>query len=190
MQRKLFKVLTTTTSLICLLIGWQSYALARDYKVEVIVFERLQAGAATESHHYDAPKEMKHEAGHWLLEPSLLLDEAERLQESDEFLVQQHYVWGIESLPYEKSANFNVIEAQSRGYIKVYADHLLFTNIDLDYKGFRMREKRRLKLNEKHYFDHPKFGLLLQVSRLEEQEQEELADQDEQLDQDALESTR
>ena len=49
----------------------------------------------------------------------------------------------------------------------MYADQLLFTNIDLDYKGFRLKENRRLKLNEKHFFDHPKFGLLMQVSRLE-----------------------
>ena len=49
----------------------------------------------------------------------------------------------------------------------MYADQLLFTNIDLDHNGFRMKEKRRLKLNEKHFFDHPKFGLIMQVSRLE-----------------------
>ena len=142
--------------------------IAKDYKIEVILFERLQAGAASESHHYDAPREMKHKANHWLLEPSLLLKEAESLNQSDQFLVQRHYAWGVESLPYEQSANYTIIEAQSQGYIKVYAAHLLFTNIDLDYKGFRMHEKRRLKLDEKHYFDHPKFGILMQVSRLEE----------------------
>ena len=144
-------------------------AASKEYQVEVIVFERVQSGAASESHHYDAPKEMKHEASHWLLQPSLLLQEASTLNDSQEYLVQRHYAWGIESLPYEKSANYTIIETQSQGYIKVYADHLLFTNIDLDYKGFRMREKRRLKLDEKHYFDHPKFGILMQVSRLEEQ---------------------
>ena len=49
---------------------------------------------------------------------------------------------------------------------------LLFANLDIDFKGLRLKEKRRLKLNEKHYFDHPKFGILLQVSRLEEKTEE------------------
>ena len=60
-----------------------------------------------------------------------------------------------------------MVESDSHGYIKVYAEQLLFTNIDIDYKGFRLKENRRLKLNEQHFFDHPKFGLLMQVSRLE-----------------------
>ena len=31
----------------------------------------------------------------------------------------------------------------------------------------RLQETRRIKLNELHYFDHPLFGLIIQVSRLE-----------------------
>ena len=52
---------------------------------------------------------------------------------------------------------------------KVYATDLLFADINIDVNGYRLTEKRRLKLNEKHFFDHPKFGLLVQVSRLEAQ---------------------
>jgi len=63
-------------------------------------------------------------------------------------------------------ATYTVIEQDTQGYIKIYADQLLFANIDLDFNGFRMIEKRRLKLNERHFFDHPKFGILMQVSRL------------------------
>ena len=29
----------------------------------------------------------------------------------------------------------------------------------------RLRESRRMKLNELHYFDHPLFGLFMRVSR-------------------------
>ena len=31
----------------------------------------------------------------------------------------------------------------------------------------RLTESRRIKLNELHYFDHPLFGVIIQVSRLE-----------------------
>ena len=36
-------------------------------------------------------------------------------------------------------------------------------------ESFRIQEKRRVKLNELHYFDHPFFGLLVRVSRVEPQ---------------------
>ena len=32
---------------------------------------------------------------------------------------------------------------------------------------YTLREKRRVKLNELHYFDHPFFGMLVRVSRYE-----------------------
>lgn len=179
---KLINLIKLFSCLVCL--SATSVVSANDYKVEVILFERIQSGAASESHHYEAPLEMKHEQSPWHLEPTLLLKEANELDKSQQYLVQRHYAWGVESLPYEKSANYTIIERQSQGYIKVYADHLLFANIDLDHKGFRMREKRRLKLDEKHYFDHPKFGVLMQVSRLER------AEDDTDLDEKDLESSR
>lgn len=145
-----------------------STAQAKDYMVEVLVFENVNSALSTESHDYEAPQNMKSGSQTWLLEPTMLIAEAELIQDSDSYELKQHYSWGIESLPYEDSANYTILEEDAQGYIKVYADQLLFTNLDLDYKGFRMKEKRRLKLNEKHFFDHPKFGLLMQVSRLPE----------------------
>lgn len=147
-----------------------SYSHAKDYKVEVLVFENINASLATESQAYEAPKKMKFGSSSWAISPTMLNSEAESIQNSPDYELKHHYSWGIESLPYEDSANYTIVETESQGYIKVYAEQLLFTNIDLDYKGFRMTEKRRLKLNEKHFFDHPKFGILMQVSRLAEEE--------------------
>jgi hypothetical protein len=141
---------------------------AKDYMVEVLIFENSEISQATESHFYEAPQNMKSASTSWLIEPTMLLSEAELIIESPNYELKQHYSWGIESLPYESSANYTILDVDAQGYIKVYADQLLFTNIDLDFKGFKMKEKRRLKLNEKHFFDHPKFGLLMQVSRLPE----------------------
>lgn len=44
----------------------------------------------------------------------------------------------------------------------------LVVNRNADY--VRLTETRKIKLNELHYFDHPLFGVLLQVSRLNHQE--------------------
>lgn len=72
------------------------------------------------------------------------------------------------------------------GSIQVFENRLLFVDIDItnefpaevpDFSEgsslarppgtYRLQEKRRVKLNEIHYFDHPFFGALIRVSRVE-----------------------
>ncbi len=72
------------------------------------------------------------------------------------------------------------------GSIQIFGDRLLFVDVDITNEYFEessaystaappnrppgeynLREKRRVKLNELHYFDHPFFGLLIRVSRYE-----------------------
>ena len=156
------------TALISLLIivGLQSNAFAKDYKVEVLVFKNNTHSSASESHKYAAPKVRNSEAQTWVIEPTMLIDQATRIKNSADYTLLHHYSWGQKALPFRSSANFRVIEQDINGWVKIYAEQLLFANIDVDYLGYRLNEKRRLKLNEKHFFDHPKFGLLVQVSRL------------------------
>jgi hypothetical protein len=159
------KLPSITTLLILACISGK--VVAKDYMVEVVLFENKAEARATESHNYTAPRELKTGSETWELEPSMLLEQIETLELSEDYEIRHLYSWGQESLPYEDSATFEVFETDAQGFIKIYAEQLLFANIDLDFNGYRMQEKRRLKLNEKHYFDHPKFGILLQVSRLE-----------------------
>lgn len=143
-------------------------ALARDYKVELLVFRNLVESRANEPQDYTAPQAMTSNSETWLLEPTMLLEQAEVLNNSRDYELLYHYSWGQESLPFSQSASYRIAESQLSGWIRVYATQLLFTNIDIDFNGYRLQETRRLKLDERHFFDHPKFGLLLQVSRLEE----------------------
>ncbi len=152
--------------LMLVLASWGSAVQAKDYIVEVIIFENMTHSDVTEPHAYEPPKKPRTNSQAWLLDTRLLTDQAQSVSESLNYDLKHHFAWGQEALPFSRSTTYTVLETDTQGYIKVYADQLLFANIDLDYKGFRMIEKRRLKLNEKHYFDHPKFGLLLQVSRL------------------------
>lgn len=169
MTPSLQKIITKSSLIIALIVGiaWQNHAYAKEYKVEIVVFENNNASVATEDNNYTPPKKMKSGSKAWLLSPSLLVEEAQSLSKSEDYILKQHFAYGIESLPYQDSANLTIIEQDLKGYVKIYAEQLLFANIDVDYNGFRMNQKRRLKLNEKHFFDHPKFGLLVQVSRLE-----------------------
>ena len=167
MMNKPYKLLC---ALVTLFLA-SNLANAKDYKVEVVLFDNNNASQVSESHDYVAPKPMRSASATWALSPTMLNTAVDKLKSSSDYGVQHHLSWGQESLPYSRSAAYTVIEREARGYIKVYADQLLFANIDIDYKGFRMQEKRRLKLNERHFFDHPRFGILMQVSRLEPEEE-------------------
>nr|MBX2849731.1 hypothetical protein [Acidiferrobacterales bacterium] len=140
---------------------------AKDYQVEVLIFENLTAGRAYEPHRYQTPEAMLSNSETWQVTASLLVDQATAIKNSRDFRLLKHFSWGQKSLPYSQSAAYQIVEQNINGWFKIYATQLLFANVDMDFNGYRMNEKRRLKLNEKHFFDHPKFGILLQVSRLE-----------------------
>lgn len=146
-------------------LGWQT-ASARDYQVEVLVFKNLVEQPSYESFDYPEMVAPESEAVTWAVKTSLLNDQATTIKRSHDYQLIKHYSWGQESLPVSEAAVFSIAESNLKGWIKVYASQLLYIHLDIDYDGYRMQEKRRLKLNERHFFDHPKFGLLVQVSRL------------------------
>ncbi len=53
------------------------------------------------------------------------------------------------------------------GGIAVQRSQYLFLFVDVDYSvsgaSYGIRTKRRIKFGERHYFDHPAFGLIIQV---------------------------
>ncbi|WP_305906779.1 CsiV family protein [Methylomarinum sp. Ch1-1] len=57
------------------------------------------------------------------------------------------------------------------GYFRLQRGHYLHMVTDLEYSPegwviYRLNEKRRFKLNEIHYLDHPKFGVIARISPL------------------------
>ena len=152
-------------------------AYAKDYKVEIIVFKNLDHSQAYESYHYEDVDPKTSNSQVWDVEASMLLDDFTTLEKSASYQVLNYYSWGQESLPVGEAAAVEFTEPNLTGWIKVYANNLLYINLDLDYEGYRLNEKRRIKLDEKHFFDHPKFGVLTQVSRLEVEENAEDAEE-------------
>ena len=150
-----------------LLLAVPASGFAKDYQVEVVVFQNLAEHQAFENYRYPEIEEMTSNAEVWRVEPSLLLDAVKALDDAADYLVLHHFSWGQESLPLSEAASVQVTELDLKGWIKVYANQLLYVNLDLDYQGYRLTEKRRIKLDEKHFFDHPKYGVMVQVSRLE-----------------------
>jgi hypothetical protein len=55
------------------------------------------------------------------------------------------------------------------GAVALQRGQYLFLGVEIDYqaapgKTFGLREKRRVKFSERHYFDHPAFGVIAQVT--------------------------
>ncbi|HUO79965.1 MAG TPA: CsiV family protein [Steroidobacteraceae bacterium] len=55
------------------------------------------------------------------------------------------------------------------GTVGLQRSQYLFLGVDVDYRAapgvvYGLREKRRIKFGERHYFDHPAFGVVAQVT--------------------------
>ena len=74
-----------------------------------------------------------------------------------------------------RSSHFLHVDLDLIYFIGSQSNTGMVTNGDMDSKAVfvkqkaeyvRMKETRKIKLNELHYFDHPMFGVILQVTRL------------------------
>lgn len=88
--------------------------------------------------------------------------------------------WTQQSANYTRSplVQVNNSDLSIKGAVRVYAPNLLFVELNLMYspnrdslavnaegakEAYFIDERRRIKLKEVHYFDHPKFGVVLIV---------------------------
>ena len=87
-----------------------------------------------------------------------------------------HLGWQQPALIGTRSKYVRVIDTMGKidGTVRVRSGPLLFVELDLSYiidankpLYTTIKEARKIKLNELHYFDHPLFGIIIRVSRLE-----------------------
>lgn len=83
-----------------------------------------------------------------------------------------HVAW-IQSIGSNRLGNAVQIknpEGTINGFFRIRRGNLLHMIADIEYSRgsviYRLNEKRRFKLNETHYLDHPKFGILARISPL------------------------
>ncbi len=162
---------------------------AREYIVEAIIFS-YQQNAATSPGGWDPNSERIKTRQSRLLRsfsrarlpnnPQALSNLAKvrnTLARSAEYRVLKSLSWQQSENNFKRSPLIKIQATGLVGAIKVYAPNLLFTEINLQYTPllaidnpanhlpkYYLNEKRKLKLNEIHYFDHPKVGVVLRVS--------------------------
>jgi len=145
-----------------LLLSSNAYARG-NYHVEVIVFKQSYTVPGSHSPSFtDTPSYAKT----WPVNTAYLNSHAAKLRSSGRYEVISHTAWGQASAPYNQSAAKRFSAGGIGGFIKVFARQLLVADLKLNFEGHNLTERRRLKLNEVHYFDNEGFGVLMRVSRL------------------------
>ncbi len=134
-----------------------------NYHVEVIVFK--QQGSTPGNRPPTFADELN-SAKTWQSKNVYLNTYASKMRNSGKYQILTHTAWGQKSAPYSKSASKKFFSNGISGFIKVFATQLLIADIKLNFEGHSLSERRRLKLNEVHYFDNNGFGVLMRVSRL------------------------
>ena len=145
----------------------------RWYKVSVLVFSQPinTDEDLTLQPDFSRPADLK--------KPSLLPAEASglietyrRLKQSRRFRPLLHQAWIQPALANRINAPYLVTNHRDvEGVIRLQRGQYLYVITDMEYHApdgiHRLREKRRVLLNETHYFDHPAFGVLIRVSPVE-----------------------
>jgi len=160
---------TIKTLLICIAIGISSLTTTQafakgNYHVEVVIFKHSGSQPSDQS----APiSRIPSYANTWKMKNRYLSTSAKKIANSPDYQLISHQSWGQKSASYGSSAAKTLTQKGLNGFIKIYAKQLLLTEITLNYQGHLIKEKRRLKLNDVHYFDNAGFGVLMRVSRSE-----------------------
>jgi hypothetical protein len=150
-------------TLVCLLASMQTHA-SGNYQVEVVIFKHVYGATGNNPTLID---KIPSYASTWPLSKRLIPSYAKKIASSPNYQVLSYSSWGQKSSPFKSSAAKEFTQAGLNGYIKVFANQLLFAEVKLTLNGHYLSERRRLKLNELHYFDNAGVGVLMQVSRVE-----------------------
>jgi len=167
-MRKIFNLNLFILSLIAIDIS----AAERSYKIELLVFAQdmptTEVFEQTESQIY-WPKYVSDLSSY--NKASLQLNASyEKLLRSHKYHPLVHLAWGqtIKANSLGPAVRITNPEGTLDGFIQIQRGHLLHLKADFEYSVgtviYHLNEKRRFKLNEIHYLDHPKFAVIARVS--------------------------
>jgi len=158
-------------SLFCINVS----AEERLYKIELVIFSQDMPNTEifdqTESQ-IEWPKRLSNRSVFKRVNPQFMNFHGSyaRLARSQVYQPLMHVAWiqGVKANRLSRAVQISNPEGTINGYFQLQRGNLVHIITDLEYSVdsviYRLNEKRRFKLNETHYFDHPKFGMLARVS--------------------------
>ena len=97
-----------------------------------------------------------------------------KLVRSENYKPLMHVAWiqSVNANSFSRPVRLSNASGEIRGFFRMQRGHYVHMVTDIEYQPdsfeesvvYRLNEKRRFKLNETHYLDHPKFGMLVRVS--------------------------
>jgi len=99
----------------------------------------------------------------------------EQIEQDSRYRILAHERWIQRSEPKTEAKPRRIRgagpESAVDGSIRFYTTRFLHLEVNLtlraDGRDYYLNELRRLRLNEVHYFDHPRFGMLARISQLD-----------------------
>ena len=151
------------------------YAAERLYKIELVVFSQNMPNTEvfdqTESR-IAWPKRVVNRASYKKVSPEYMnLDGSfAQLARVQNYQALMHVAWvqPVKENSLSTAVKISNAAGTINGFFRIQRGHLVHMIADIEYSQgpviYRLNEKRRFKLNETHYLDHPKFGILARVS--------------------------
>lgn len=154
------------------------------YQVELVVFEQLSSSSDEQSPVLPPsdPANVTPQTSNNKIQPARresLAGIAERLRNSANYRVLGYHSWQQSAISKNASPRVAIDGERLSGHIRFYKSSYLHAELDLwlqddsqrsagdaAFQGPRypnLRESRRLRSKEVHYFDHPRFGAILQL---------------------------
>lgn len=184
------------TALCCLTSIFVLAQEPTEYIVELVIFQNLDPNAVNTEYWPEDPGLPSVETAiefseatlfnpdFELLHPQVhqMTSVAARLGQSGRYRVLLHLSWKqpafseseaqavhIKSVPQNTGGAIidGTVRLHRARYLHLNADLILFPEFDLS-NLFRLRQSRRMRSNELHFFDHPVFGILAQVTPVED----------------------
>jgi len=169
----------TSNKLICYiflaLLGFNVSADERLYKIELLIFAQdmpnTEVFDQVESQ-INWPKRLVSRSAYKSVssEHMNLHGSYARLARSQNYQPLIHTAWiqSVRSNQLSKAVKISNPEGTINGFFRLQRGHLVHMIADFEYSEdsviYRLNEKRRFKLNETHYLDHPKFAIIARVS--------------------------
>jgi len=170
--------------LVFTLVSINLYADERLYKIEVIVFSQNSADTEvfeqTETK-IDWPKRVVARSSYKKVDPEYMMlnDSFAKLARGKNYYPLMHVAWvqAVESNRSSTAVQITNPQGTLDGFFRLQRGNLIHMIADIEYSPdlyegsviYRLNEKRRFKLNETHYLDHPKFGIIARVSPVTEE---------------------
>ena len=149
-----------------------SNVFANSYKIEILVFSQnmpsTEVFEQTESK-INWPDRVADRSEYTRVNTSLRSSYT-KLSGSEQYQPVMHVAW-VQSVGrnrHSRAVRISNPEGTINGFFQLKRGQLIHMITDLEYSEggviHRINDKRRFKLKDTHYLDHPKFGMLIRVS--------------------------